>query len=104
MPLKYCYDGVPSRTVTDNKTMIHFKRFGHVQERRAVGFVKAVSFRAPVNLGVKRNTRGSQHLPPSVKLSLPTVCLHYKRGNTLNEKQAHVGWKLLPQQQLFYTG
>lgn len=63
--------------MTDN-IVINSKKFGDVQENRAVDFVKAASTRAPVNLGVKRNNRGRQNLPPSVKLSLPTVCLIIK--------------------------
>lgn len=64
--------------MTDNTMVIHSKRFGDEQEERAVDFVKAASYSAPEKLGVKRNAHGRQHLPPSVKLSLPTVSLIIK--------------------------
>lgn len=74
----FCYGGIASRTVLDNKMIINSKRFGDVQEESAAVLIKAVSFRAPVKLGVKCNAHGRQHLPPSVKLSLPTMCLIIK--------------------------
>lgn len=41
----------------------------------------------------------AEHLPPP--LSSSSNCVpHYKRVNTLNEKQAHIEWKLPPQHRL----